>query len=74
MSQEFSEGDRVTTPSGKVGAIVRPEWLMPCHELILLDDGTKRWVLRELLSPAPAKIDHIVGGCKMAAHSSRKTA
>lgn len=56
MPQEFNEGDRVILPSGKTGAIVRPEWLMPVHHLIQFNDGTKRWVLRELLAAAPAEI------------------
>jgi hypothetical protein len=64
-------GDRVTLPSGKQGVILPPEWLMPCHHLVLLDDGSKRWVLREILSPAP---DHIVAVGKMVTHSFRKTA
>jgi hypothetical protein len=65
MSQEFRVGDRVILPSGKTGAIVHPEWLMPNHHLIQLDDGTKRWVLRELLSPAPVQV---------IPHKQRKTA
>jgi hypothetical protein len=64
-------GDRVTLPSGKQGVILPPEWLMPNHELILLDDGSKRWMLREILAAAP---EHIVAVGKMIAHSSRKTA
>jgi hypothetical protein len=73
MSIDLQVDDRVILPSGRTGAIVRPEWLMPCHHLVLLDNGVKRWVLREILSPAPAKIDHIAGGNKMV-HSQRKTA
>jgi hypothetical protein len=53
--QQFSEGDRVTLPSGQTGAIVRPEWLMPVHHLIRFDDGTRRWALREILRPAAVK-------------------
>jgi hypothetical protein len=52
MPEVFRVGDRVTLPSGKVGAIVPPEWLMPNHHLIRFDDGTQRWILRELLNPA----------------------
>jgi hypothetical protein len=63
--------DRVILPSGKQGVILPPGWLMPNHELILLDDGSKRWVLRQILSPAP---DHIVAVGKMVTHSFRKTA
>jgi hypothetical protein len=57
--------DRVILPSGKQGVIIPPEWLMPNHELILLDGGSKRWVLREILSAAPAEI---------IPHKRRKTA
>jgi hypothetical protein len=64
-------GDRVILSSGKQGVILPSEWLMPNHELILLDGGMKRWVLREILSPAP---DHIVAVGKMVTHSFRKTA
>jgi hypothetical protein len=49
-------GDRVTLPSSKQGVILPPEWLMPNHELILLDGGSKRWVLRQILSPASAQL------------------
>jgi hypothetical protein len=52
---QLNEGDRVTLPSGRTGAIVRPAWLMLCHHLVLLDDDTKRWVLRELLSLTAAE-------------------
>jgi hypothetical protein len=58
-------GDRIVTPSGKTGAILPPEWLMSYHHLVQFDDGSKRWVLRELLSAAPAQIIH---------HKQRKTA
>jgi hypothetical protein len=61
----MNSGDRVTLPSGKQGVVLPPEWLMPNHELILLDGGSKRWVLREILSAAPAEI---------IPHKRRKTA
>jgi hypothetical protein len=61
----MNSGDRVTLPSGKQGVVLSPEWLMPNHELILLDGGSKRWVLREILSAAPAEI---------IPHKRRKTA
>jgi hypothetical protein len=56
VSNAFRVGDRIVTPSGKTGAILPPEWLMPCHHLVQFDDGSKRWMLRELLSAAPGEV------------------
>ncbi len=59
-------GDRVTLPSGKIGVIIYPPWLMPCHHLIQFSDGSNLWVLREILNDASARIiDH---------HSVKRTA
>ncbi|MCU0570493.1 MAG: hypothetical protein MUF49_28460 [Oculatellaceae cyanobacterium Prado106] len=50
----MKEGDRVCLPSGKVGEILPPAWLMPHHHLVQFDDGTLRWCLRELVRPVAA--------------------
>ena len=45
----YEIGDRVVTPSGKVGFVQPPPWNMPKHVLVEMLDGSVRWVLKELL-------------------------
>lgn len=63
MKQQFSPGDRVVTPSGRVGTVLDPSWAMPKHLLIEFPDqkvgkdirkGDRIWLLSEILKPAPA--------------------
>jgi len=56
----FKNGDRVTLPSGKTGVILPSEWLMPVHHLVQLDGGSKRWLLREILSAAPVQANYSI--------------
>lgn len=47
---------KLITPSGRVGKALPSPFLMPLHTLLRLEDGTTRWVLSEILKPAPLEI------------------
>jgi hypothetical protein len=47
--QPLAPGDRITTPSGRHGRIVRSPWLMPHHCLIAFDEGRLLWIPQEIL-------------------------
>ncbi len=53
MSDVFQVGDRVVSPTGRVGAIVAPDLDMPNHELILFDDGKIFWMLKTIIKHCP---------------------
>ena len=56
-ASDLKPGDRVVTPTGKVGTVVEPPWLMPEHELVALDQGGKTWLLRYLILPLSSNLD-----------------
>ena len=47
---------KLITPSGRIGEVLPPAFKMPLHTLLEFKDGTKRWILTELLKPAPTEI------------------
>lgn len=47
---EFKTGDRVSLPSGKIGAIVETDWDLPLHCLVQFPDGTKFHYMRRILT------------------------
>lgn len=55
MIQQFSPGDRVTTPTGKQATVLPKPWEMPIHTLIQVDAGAKVWILTDLLKPASSE-------------------
>ncbi|MBD1847475.1 hypothetical protein H6F89_29560 [Cyanobacteria bacterium FACHB-63] len=52
MSQEFNIGDRVVTPTRKIGRIIQPDNDFPLHHLIAFDSGETRYILRRILQSA----------------------
>lgn len=46
---EWRPGDKVRTPTGRIGTVQQPPWLMPKHQLVEFEGGTKIWILTELL-------------------------
>lgn len=46
---QFQVGDRVVTPTGKIGVIIEPEHDLPLHCLVQLSDETKRHILKRIL-------------------------
>lgn len=52
--QALTVGDRVQTPTGRIGVIILPDADMPLHHLVLFDDGDRAfWMLREILQSGP---------------------
>ncbi|MBD1847294.1 hypothetical protein H6F89_28590 [Cyanobacteria bacterium FACHB-63] len=59
MSQEFNIGDRVTTPTGKVGCVIESDADFPLHCLIEFDSGEKRYILRRILKSVSEVRHHL---------------
>lgn len=47
---------RLITPSGRIGKALPSPFFMPLHRLLQFEDGSKKWILSELLKPAPAAV------------------
>ncbi len=52
MSEEFKVGDRVQTAIGTLGTVIEPDFDMPLHHLVLLDNANKLYILKRILQPA----------------------
>lgn len=70
-------GDRVQTPTGRIGVIILPDADMPLHYLVLFDDGDRAfWMLREILQSGPvpdSKSGHTRKPDTRRSHSKQRT-
>jgi hypothetical protein len=57
VSEGFQVSDRVVTPTGRTGAIVKPDQDFPLHHLIAFDNGTVWGMLKSILKLCPVAID-----------------
>ncbi len=69
-------GDRIVTPTKRIGVIILPDADMPLHHLVLFDDDRTFWMLREILQSGPvpdSKSGHTTKPDTRRSHSKNRT-